>query len=167
MRFSPKKILKKIQRYWNFILRLNFIILKLNIHFCTSIFFSFHSNFDHQWELQTSKTEKQMCSQFYLIKNCILIHQRNFFMLILKAVNQLTKNVYTMVHKFIIICNEVHIFQNTNTTFAKCRKTKKTYLHKKAHLIKKILKFHWQKKKKRKHSAFFDDENADPSKKIK
>ena len=73
-------------------------------------FFSFHSNFNHQWESQMLKTEKQMHPQFYLIKNHIVIHQRNFLILILKAVNQLIKNMQIMVHKFIIICNKIHIF---------------------------------------------------------
>ena len=66
---------------------LNFVISKLNVYFYKLIFFSFYSNFNHQWELQILKTEKQIHSQFYLIKDCIFIHQRNFFILILKIVN--------------------------------------------------------------------------------
>ena len=39
------------------------------------------------------KTEKQTFSQFHLIKNCIFIHQRNFFIFILEAVDWLMKNM--------------------------------------------------------------------------
>ena len=76
------------------------------------------------------KTEKQMHLQSCLIKNCIFIHQGNFFIPILKPANQLTKNAQTMAHEFTMICNEMCIFQNTNTTFAKCQKTKRTCLQK-------------------------------------
>ena len=44
--------------------------------------------------------------------------------------------------------------QDTNTTLAKCQRTKKTHLPKKIHLIKKILRFYWQKKKKRNIQCF-------------
>ena len=73
-----------------------------------------------------------MCSQSCLIKNCIFIHQRNSFIPILEAVNQLTKNAQAIIHEFIIIHNEVHTFQDTNTTLAKCQKTKRTCLQKKS-----------------------------------
>ena len=82
--------------------------------------------------MQIPKTKKQTHSQSCLIKNCIFIHQRNSFNLILETINQLTKNVQTIIHKFTIIHNEMYIFQNMNTALAKCQKTKRTYLQKKS-----------------------------------
>ena len=72
-----------------------------------------------------------------------------------------------MVHEFIIICNEVYIFQNTNTAFAKHRKIKKTCLQKRETFNQKDLKVLLTKKKKEKHSAPVNDENVGPSKKNK
>ena len=69
-----------------------------------------------------------------------------------------------MAFEFIIIYDEIHIFQNTNTAFAKHRKTKKTHLQKKKTFIQKNLKVLLKKKKKRKRPALVDDENAGPSK---
>ena len=66
------------------------------------------------------KIEKQTYSQFCLIKNYIFVHQGNFFIFILEAVNRLAKNVQAMVHGFIMIRDEMCIFQNANTAFAKC-----------------------------------------------
>ena len=50
-----------------------------------------------------------MCSQSCLIKNCIFIHQGNFFILILEAVDRLAKNVQTMAYEFIMIYDEMHV----------------------------------------------------------
>ena len=69
-----------------------------------------------------------------------------------------------MVHELTIICNKIYIFQNMNTAFAKCQKTKRIHLQKKSTFNQKIFKV-LLAKKKRKHSVFFDGENADPSKK--
>ena len=47
-----------------------------------------------------------------------------------------------MAFEFIIIYNEIHIFQNINTALAKHQKIKRTHLQKKKHLIKKIQRFY-------------------------
>ena len=66
-----------------------------------------------------------------------------------------------IMHEFIMICNEMCIFQNINITFAKHWKIKRIYLQKKMHLVKKTLKFYWPKKT----FSAFNGENAGPSKK--
>ena len=88
--------------------------------------------------MQTLKTKKQTYSQFCLIKNCIFIHQRNFFILILEAVDQLAKNVQIMVHEFTIICNEMCIFKTQIQHSRNVGKLKNIFT-KKIHLIERIL----------------------------
>ena len=95
-----------------------------------------------------------MYLQFCLIKNCIFIHQRKFLIFILKTVNQLAKNVQTIIHELIIICNEMCIFQNINTTFMKCWKTKRTHLQKKRAFSQKDFKVLLAKKKKENIQCF-------------
>ena len=48
-----------------------------------------------------------------------LYPSKKLFILILKTVNHLIKNVQIMVHEFTIIYNKMCIFQTTNLTFAK------------------------------------------------
>ena len=109
---------------------LDFIVSKLDVHLCMPIFPSSCSSFGRYWESQTPKTEKQACLQSHLIKNCIFTHQGSFFTLILEVVDWLAKGAQLMALEFIIICNEVCIFQNVNMAFAKCWKAKRTCLQK-------------------------------------
>ena len=56
--FTKKNIKRRFKNagisFWD----LNFIISKLNVHFYILTFSLFHSNFNHQWELQIPKIEK-------------------------------------------------------------------------------------------------------------
>ena len=55
-----------------------------------------------------------------------------------------------MAFKFIIICNEIHIFQNANTIFAKHQKIKRIHLQKKGTFSQENSKILLKKKKKKK-----------------
>ena len=56
--FIEKNIKAKFKNAGILFWDLKFIILKLNIHFYTSTFFSSHSNSSCQWKSQTPKTKK-------------------------------------------------------------------------------------------------------------